>query len=157
VPDDLLRHVIGPTAFPSWWLWIAVALLLTLVLWYAAVIVLTMPGRRLRELPLIGATRHELLKRRFLRAVRAIGARHRAGELAAGPAAAAVSSELRSFLHQATGTRAEYMQLDAIAVGELSSAAPVLTELADLQFNAFSTEDFTAASESVEELIRTWS
>ncbi len=156
MPDDLLRHVIGPTPFPSWWLWIAVLLLLTLVAWYAAVIVLTMPGRRLRDLPVIGATRSELLKRRFLRAVRAIGERQRAGELANAPAAAAVSRELRRFLHHATGSRVEYMQLDAIAVGELATAAPVLAKLADLQFNAAPTEDFTTASRSAEELIRTW-
>jgi hypothetical protein len=157
VPDDLLRHVIGPTPYSSWWLWIALVLALLLAGWYLAVFVLTMPGRRLRDLPVIGATRSELLRRRFGRAVHAIGERYRSGEVASAPAAAAVSRELRIFLHQITGVRAEYMQLDDIAAGELASAATVLTELTDLQFNAESVADLSSVSDSAEELIRTWS
>jgi hypothetical protein len=157
VSDELLRFVIGPTPYSSRWLWLAVLLLLVVIVWYAAVFVFTMPGRRIRDLPVIGATRSELLKRRSARAVRGVGVRYRAGELAAAPAAAAISRELRSFLHQVTGVRAEYMQLQAIAAGELSFAAPVLSELADAQFNADSRSDVGAASDSAEELIRTWS
>ena len=155
--DELLRFVIGPTPYASWWLWVALLLLLVVVGWYVAVFVLTLPGRRIRGLPVIGATRSELLKRRSARAVRAAGERYRAGELAAAPAAAAVSRELRSFLHHATGVRAEYMQVSAIAASELSSAATVLSELNDAQFNADSSSDVGAASDSAEELIRTWS
>src|SRR5215218_8692155 len=116
-----------------------------------------MPGRRIRGLPVIGAARSELAKRRSARTVRAIGERYRAGELAAGPAAAAVSRELRAFLRAATGARAEYMQVDAIATGELAPAAPVLTDLTDAQFNADSIVDVGAAADSAEELIHTWS
>ena len=157
MPDDLLDFVSGPTPYSASWLWLAVLLVLVLIGWYAAVFVLTMPGRRIRELPVIGATRSELLKRRFARAVRAIGDRYRAGELPAAPAAAAVSRELRAFLHRATGARAEYMQVDAIAASELASAVPILTELIDVQFNADSTLDVGVVSNSAEELIRTWS
>jgi hypothetical protein len=156
VPDDLLRFVSGPTPYSSWWLWVAIFLLLVLIGWYAAVFYLTVPRRQIRDLPVIGTTRGELLKRRFARAVHAIGDRHRTGELAAGPAAEAVSRELRAFLHQATGARAEYMQVDAIAAGQLAPAAPVLTDLIDAQFNADSTVDVGSVSDSVEELIRTW-
>ena len=157
MPDDLLDFVSGPTPYSASWLWIAVFLVLVLIGWYAAVFVLTMPGRRIGELPVIGATRSELLKRRFARAVRAIGDRYRDGEMSAALAAAAVSSELRSFLHRATGARAEYMQIDAIAGSELASAAPILTDLIDVQFNADSTLDVGVVSNSAEELIRTWS
>ncbi|CAN5555621.1 hypothetical protein BH09ACT7_BH09ACT7_44860 [soil metagenome] len=156
MPDDLLRFVSGPTPYSSSWIWVAVLLLLALIGWYAGIFVLTMPGRRMRNLPVISATRSELLKRRCARAVRAIGDRHRAGDLAAAPAAEAVSRELRAFLHQATGTRAEYMQVDAIAASGLASAAPVLTDLIDAQFNADSTVDVGSVSDSAEELIRTW-
>lgn len=155
--DELLRFVSGPTPYSSWWLWLAVSLTVVLIGWYGAVFVFTMPGRRLRDLPIIGAARSELVKRRSARAVRAIGARHRAGELGAAPAAAAVSRELRAFLHAATGTRAEYMQLDEIAAGELAPAAPVLTDLTDAQFNADSVVDVGAAADSAEELIDAWS
>ena len=49
------------------------------------------------------------------------------------------------------------MQVDAIAASELASAAPILTELIDVQFNADSTLDVGVVSDSAEELIRTWS
>ncbi|BBW99705.1 hypothetical protein BST36_24945 [Mycolicibacterium moriokaense] len=155
--DELIRFVSGPTPYSSWWLWLAILLSVILIGWYAAVFLFTMPERRIRDLPVIGAARSELVKRRSARAVRAIGERYRAGELAAAPAAAAVSRELRAFLHAATGSRAEYMQVDAIAAGELASAAPVLTELIDAQFNADSTIDVGAVTDSAEELIHTWS
>jgi hypothetical protein len=157
VPDDLLDFVIGPTPYSSGWLWLAVLLSVLLTGWYAGVFVLTMSGRRIRDLPVIGATRSELLKRRAARAVRSVADRYRAGELAAVPAAAAVSRELRAFLHQSTGIRAEYMQVPAIATSELAAAAPVLAELTDAQFNAESRLDVGAVSDAAEELIRTWS
>jgi hypothetical protein len=157
VSDELVRFVIGPTPYSSWWLWLAALLFFVLIGWYAAVFVFTMPGRRLLGLPVIGAARSELVKRRSARAVRAVGERYRAGELAAAPAAAAVSRELRAFLRAATGARAEYMQMDAIVAGELASAAPVLAELIDAQFNADTVVDVGAASDSAEELIHSWS
>ena len=155
--DELVSFVIGPTPYSSWWVWLAALMLVVLIGWYAAVFVFTMPGRRIRGLPVIGAARSELIKRRSARAVRAIGERYRAGELAAAPAAAAVSREVRAFLHAATGVRAEYMQVDDIADGELASAAPVLAELVDAQFNADTIVDVGAASDSAEELIHSWS
>jgi hypothetical protein len=157
VPDDLLRHVIGPTPYSSWWLWIALLLTLALIGWYVAVFVGTRPGRQPGDLPVIGATRDALIKWRFARAVHAIGVRHRAGELAAAPAAMAVSHELRVFLRRVTGVRAEYMQVDSIAQSEIGSAAAVLADLTDAQFNAASTVDVGSASDTVEELIRSWS
>lgn len=48
------------------------------------------------------------------------------------------------------------MQLSDVAASDLSAAAPVLIDLNDVQFNARSTVDVGAVSESTEELIRTW-
>jgi hypothetical protein len=104
----------------------------------------------------LGAARDELIRRRAVRAVRTIGNRYRAGELEPGPAGAAVSGELRSFLHAATGMNAEYMQVEAMAVGKLAPAAPILFELNDVQFNHRSVVDVGALSEATEELIREW-
>jgi hypothetical protein len=157
VPDDLLRFVSGPTPYSLWWLGLAALLLLLVIAWYAAVYLFTMPDRSIRSMPLIGATRSELVKRRSARAVRAIGDRYRAGELSGAPAAAALSRELRAFLQKATGVKAQYMHVGAIAAGELAPAAPLLAELIDAQFNADSTRDVGAVSDSVEELIRAWS
>jgi hypothetical protein len=118
---------------------------------------LTMSGRRFRALPVVGATRREVLKARFARAVREAGDRHRRGDLNGASAAATVSRELRAFLHRMTGLRVEYMQIDAIAATELTVAAPLLTDLTDAQFNADSTVDVGTLADSAEELIRRWS
>ena len=78
------------------------------------------------------------------------------GELAAAPACAAISGELRRFLHRSTGVRAEYMHVSAIANSELAPAAPVLAALVDAQFNASSVVDIAAVGDRAEELVRTW-
>ncbi|CRZ17346.1 hypothetical protein [Mycolicibacterium neworleansense] len=156
MPDDLLQHVIGPTPYSSGWLWVAIGLILLLGGWYAAVLVLTSRRRPVRELPVLGAARAELLRRRSARAVRNIGNRYRAGDLTAAGAGAALSAELRGFLHAATGVQAQYMQIDAIADSDAAPAAPILAELTDIQFNHRSMLDAGAASASAEELIRGW-
>lgn len=156
MPDDLLEHVIGPTPYSSVWLWIAIGLTLLLGGWYAAVFVLTSQRCPVRELPVLGAARAELLRRRSARAVRHIGNRYRAGDLTAAGAGAALSAELRGFLHAATGVQAQYMQVDAIADSIAAPAAPILQELTDIQFNHRSTLDAGTASATTEELIRGW-
>jgi len=156
VPDDLLRHVIGPTPYSSWWLWTAVLLLVVLIIWYAGVFALTMPAGRLRNLPVVGAMHGDMVRRRFARTVHQIGQKYRAGDLATAPAGAAVSAALRGFLQQVTGVRAQYMQVEQIAASELASAAPLLEQLDDAQFNAASQVDISAVSQSTEELIRSW-
>jgi hypothetical protein len=156
VPDDLLRDVIGPTPYSSAWLWLAVLFAVVLVAWYAGVLVWTMPGRRLRNAPVIGGLRDRMVRTRHARAVRAIGDRYRAGELDAAPACAAVSRELREFLRHATGVRAEYMQLDDIAASALAPTAPLFAELSDAQFNDASQVDAGRTSADAEELIRSW-
>nr|MDP9168697.1 hypothetical protein [Actinomycetota bacterium] len=81
MPDDLVGHLIGPTPYSAGWAWMAVGLSLVLVGWYVGVVVVTMPRRRLRTVPLIGAAHDRLVRLRFARAVRAVGDRYRAGQL----------------------------------------------------------------------------
>lgn len=156
MPDDLLRYVTGPQPYAQVWLWVAVFCLAVLIIWYAAVFVLTAPGRRLPEVRVLSGARDHLIKRRSTRAIRAIAVRYRRGELAPAPAGAAVSAEVRRFLHRITGLRAEYMQLGAIAGSELAPAATVLADLVDAQFNADSAVDVGDVSDRAEELVRTW-
>lgn len=156
MPDDLLQDVIGPTPYSSVWLWIAIGLTLLLCAWYGAVFVLTSRRRSVRELPVLGAARAELLRRRSARAVRHIGNRYRAGDLTAADAGSALSAELRAFLRAATGVQAQYMQVDAIADSAAAPAAPILEELTDIQFNHRSTLDGGTVSATTEELIRGW-
>jgi hypothetical protein len=156
VPDDLLRFVSGPTPYSSWWLWIGLGLLAVVIAWYLVVFVWTLPSAQLRRLPVVRSVHARVLRRRFARSVRTIGDRYRAGELPAAQAGAQLSRTLRSFLHQATGTRAQYMHIDDIAAGDLAEAAPLVSALNDAQFNAESTVDVGRVGVRAEELIRTW-
>lgn len=156
MPDDLLRFVIGPTPYSGWWLWLAVLLILLVICWYTVVFVWTLPAERLRRLPVIRSWHATLLRRRFARTIDDIAARHRRGDLPAPHAAALISRTLRSFLHQATGTPAQYMHVEAIASGALAPAAPVFEALNDAQFNASSPVDVDQTGSAAEELVRTW-
>ena len=98
----------------------------------------------------------ELLRRRFIRSIRTIDARHRAGELSRAEAGAQISRTLRSFLHQATGTPAQYMHLEAIVASDLATAGPLFSDLNDAQFNAGSPVSISDVGDDAEELIRTW-
>jgi hypothetical protein len=97
-----------------------------------------------------------LLRRRFARTVRSIGARYRAGDLTATEAGAQMSRTLRSFLHQATGTRAQYMHVDDIGSSDLATAAPLFSALNDAQFNSASPVDVGEVGTAAEELILSW-
>lgn len=156
MPDDLLRHLIGPTPYSPVWLWTAIGLILLLCAWYAGVFALTARQRSVRELPVVGAARAELLRRRSARTVRRIGNRYRAGDLGAPLAGAALSRELRGFLQAVTGVPAQYLQVEAIANSRAAAAAPILAELTDIQFNHHSKFDVGTAGDTAEELIRGW-
>lgn len=156
MPDDLLRFVSGPAPYSSWWLWIGLGLLTVVIAWYLVIFVWTLPSAQLRRLPVVRSVHARVLRRRFARTVRTIGAHYRAGELPATQAGAQLSRTLRSFLYQASGTRAQYMHVDDIAAGDLAEAAPLVSALNDAQFNAESTVDVGRAGVRAEELIRTW-
>ncbi|MGB5149894.1 MAG: hypothetical protein WBN99_07945 [Mycobacterium sp.] len=149
MPADLLGHLIGPVPFSSVWLWVAAACVVLTVLWYAAVLFWTAPGRQRAELSVVGA----------LRAIQDIETRYEEGELAASQAGAALGVELRRFLREVTGLKAEYVQVPDIATvsgGALAPAAPVLVDLEDAQFNSDSTVDISACGAAVRELVRQW-
>ncbi len=159
MPDDLLGGLIGPTPYSSVWLWLAVALAVLTVLWYIGVFWWTAPGRTRSEPSVIGSARVALQRRRALRAIHAIQNHYRTGELMAVAAAAALGEQVRRFLHDATGVRAEYVQVPDIAAvsgGVLAPAAPVLADLEDAQFNAGSGVDIGATGQAAEELVRQW-
>ncbi|BBY73727.1 hypothetical protein [Mycolicibacterium parafortuitum] len=156
MPDDLLEFVSGPPGYSPIWLWFGIALLILVIAWYALVFVATMPSQQLRRLPGVERAHARVLRNRFAATVRTLTQRHRAGELSAEQAGAAISATLRSFLYQATGTRAQYLQVRAIAAGELAAAAPILEALGSAQFDRTSTVDVGRLGEATEELIRSW-
>lgn len=156
MPDDLLRHVFGPQPYSSAWLWLAVLLILAVFGWYAGVFVWTLPSDRLRRIPVVRRVHAWLIRNQFARHVQGIADEHIAGRMSAPAACAAISRTLRSFLHQATGTRAQYLQIAAVADGDLAAAAPLLTRLNDGQFNAETQVDVDGVSARAQELIRAW-
>ena len=156
MPDDVLQFVIGPSPYAALWLWIGLTLLAVVIVWYVGVFAWTLPAERLRSIPWIRSVHSKLLRRRFSRTIRAIDERYRAGELTAAQAGGQMSRTLRSFLHQATGTRAQYMHVDSISSSELAEAAPVFAALNDAQFNSASPVDVSEIGSTAEELIRSW-
>lgn len=157
MPDDLLEFVSAPPGYSLMWLWLGMALLILVIVWYALVLVVTMPSHRLRRIPGVEELHGRLLRHRFAKTVSTITRRHRDGELSPEQAGAALSCTLRSFLHQATGIRAQYMQLGAIATSDLAPAAPMLEALGSAQFDRTSTVDVGMLGDQTEELIRSWS
>lgn len=159
MPDDLVGRLIGPTPYSSSWLWAAGALIALTVLWYVVVFRWTAPGRP-PELPsVLDAARIALLRRRTVRSLDGIERRFRTGSLTPAAAGAALGSELRRFLRDATGLRAEYVQvpdLPSVSGGRLAPAAPILAELEDAQFNADTAVDLGAAGAAARELVRQW-
>lgn len=155
--DDLLRYVIGPTPYSSWWLWISAVLLIVVIAWYSWLFGTIAASRRLVDVRVIRVVRDEMIKLRAVRDIQAIARRHRSGDLPAPAAGAALSAEVRRFLSSATGLRVQYMHIGAIAAGPLSAAAPLLSELVDVQFNPRSDVDVGEVCAAAEGLIRQWS
>ncbi len=156
MPGDLLRFVGGPQPYSSWWLWLAAILVIAVIIWYTAVFVVTMPTARLREIPAVRNAHARLMRRRFAGSIRRIGERRRRGDLSDAQAYAAISQTLRSFLHQATGLRAQYLHVGEIAAGELAPAAPLIAELRDARFAETADADPERLGARAEELIRSW-
>ena len=156
MPDDVLRFVIGPSPYSASWLWFGLALLVLVIGWCVGVFVWTLPADRLRTIPWIRTVHAKLLRRRFARTIRSIDGRYRTGELSPAQASAEMSRTLRSFLHQATGTRAQYMHVEAIRSSDLADAAPLFQALNDAQFNTASPVEISEVGPTAEELIRSW-
>jgi hypothetical protein len=121
------------------------------------VLVWTLPSHLLRRVPAIRAVHNHVLRKKFSRRVRRIADEHRAGGASAADTGAAISHTLRSFLHQSTGTAAQYMHVDAIIASDLAAAGPLFAALNDAQFNGESSANVHELSDAAEELIRTWS
>lgn len=157
MPDDLLRFVSGPARYSQWWLWFGLALIVVVIAWYTAVFVWTMPSEQLRRIPAIRSIHSAVLRRRFIRSIRRIDTRHRAGELSKAEAGTQISRTLRSFLHQASGTPAQYMHVEAIVASDLAPAGQLFSKLNDAQFNTGSPVNVGEVGAAAEELIRAWS
>lgn len=142
--------------YSPWWLWVGLVGLVVVIAWYAVVFVWTLPSAQLRRMPVIRNWHASWLRRRFTRGIRSVDERYRAGDLTAAQASAEMSRMLRSFLHQATGVRAQYMHVDDFTASDLAAAAPVLSALNDAQFNTTSTVNVSHVGGEAQELIRAW-
>lgn len=156
MPDDLLHHVFGPQPYSSWWPAWTVLLVLAVIGWYAGVLVWTLPSDRLRRIPVVRRVHARVIRDRFARRVQRVAEEHRAGRLSTPAACAAIGRTVRSFLNQATGVKAQYLHLGALAEGQLGAAAPLLTLLDDGQFNAETSVAVGDVSPMAQKLIRSW-
>jgi hypothetical protein len=130
--------------------------LAVVIAWFVGIFMWTLPAERLRSIPLIRSLHSKLLRRKFARTMASIDERYRAGDLSAAQASAEMSCALRSFLHQKTGTRAQYMHVDDIRSSDLAEAAPLFSALNDAQFNTVSPVEISQVGATAEELIRSW-
>jgi hypothetical protein len=153
---DLLRYISGPQPFSAWWAVLAALLAAVVVGWYAGVCIWTMPPSRLRTLRGVSVLHRRLLARRFARSIAAITDTYRSGAITAAQACARYSHTLRSFLHLATGQRAQYMHTADLAGGALAPAAPLIAALNDARFTPVARVDVERFGASVEEMIRAW-
>jgi hypothetical protein len=133
-----------------------VLLICALIVWYTTVFVWTLPSHQLRRIPVVRRMHGRLIRCRFARCVQHIADQHDAGRIPSPAACAAISRTLRSFLHQATGAKAQYLQLSSIAEGDLAAAAPLLARLGDAQFSAEARVDIADVSSRAQKLIRSW-
>jgi hypothetical protein len=156
VPDDLLRYLFGPRPYSTTWLWVAILLTFAVIAWYAGLFVWTLSSHRLRRIPVVRRIHARLIRSRFARRVQGIADEHDAGRLSAATACAAINRTLRSFLHQATGARAQYLQVDGMADVGLAAAAPLFARLSDAQFNAETRVEVADVSCRAQELIHSW-
>jgi hypothetical protein len=156
VPDDLLRFVSGPPPYAPLWLWCGLALVAVVIAWCVGVFVWTLPAERLRNIPAVRSVHAKLLRRKFVRTIRSLDQHRLAGDLSAAQTSAQMSRALRSFLHQATGTQAQYMHVDAIKSSDLAKSAPVFSALNDARFNSDSPVEIDEISSAAQELIRSW-
>jgi hypothetical protein len=154
--EDLLRFVGGPLPYSTGWLLLAAVLAVTVLLWWTAVVLWTLPPDRLRRIPVVRDVHRRLTQRRFLRSARAITERHRRGELSAAEAGAELARVVRSFLSVRTGIAAQYLHTGDIAGGDLAHAAPLLERIDDVRFNADSDVDVGELGAATEELMTTW-
>jgi hypothetical protein len=153
--DDLLRYLSDPNPYSPWWMALAAVMLLAVIGWYAAVVIWTLPTRRLRSIPGIRALHARVIRRQFTASIRAASARHQTGELSTAAAAAAISRTLRSFLAVTSGSRVQYLHISAVT-GDLAAAAPVLAALNDARFATATHIDLAATAHAAEEVIRSW-
>ena len=156
MPTDLLRYISGPTPYAVWGIVVAVLLGAALIGWYVTVYVWTLPPATLRHMRWISVLHRRLLARRFARSIAATTHHYRAGGITAAQACAGYSRTLRSFLHLATGQRAQYMHTPDIASGALAPAAPLIGALNDARFTPMARVDVERFGASAEELIRSW-
>lgn len=154
--DDLLRYVMDPTPYSAWWPWVAAILVLLVIAWYSWLFIATKPTWRFADARLIRAVKGEVAKLRAVRDIRAIAKRYGSGDVPAPAAGAALSRAVRRFLQSVTGLRVQYMHLGAIAASPVGVAAPLLSELVDVQFNPRSDVDVAAACAAAEGLVMQW-
>lgn len=154
--DDLLRFIGGPLP-PSWgWLVVAGLIVAALIAWCAGVFIWTLPPHRLRRIPVIKDVHANLTRRRFGRAIEAITARYRGGELSRQDAATAYNKTLRSFLSVRTGLAVPYLHTADFSAFQLDNVTPIFVKLHDAQFNPESRADVATLAHSAEELISAW-
>ncbi|TRW78232.1 hypothetical protein FK535_26095 [Mycolicibacterium sp. 018/SC-01/001] len=156
--DDLLRFLGGPLPLAWWWPVLAVLLVVVTITWCVGVMLWTLPPHRLRAIPGLRSVHAALVRRRFLRSIRATTQKVRDRTLTPQEASTAYDRILRSFLFVRTGVRAQYLHLTDLEVidSHVGRAVPLLAVLDDIRFNTQTRSDVVALGHQAERLVSTW-
>ena len=151
-----IPFVATPTGYSGWWLVVAVALVVLVVLWCASAVVWTLPVATLRKIPVLRDITRNVLRKRFAKSVDRIEQGFVSGQLAPREAHHRLARTLRTYLHLQTGQWTQVMGLSDIEAGELRPAARALAFVSHGQFSADGNGDFRSAVAAVREVVVSW-
>ena len=148
--------VATPTGYSTWWLAMAVLLVLLVVLWCVAAVVWTLPVATLRKIPVLRVITQKVLRARFAKAVDRVERGFLSGQLSPREAHHRLARTLRTYLHFQTGQWTQVMGLSEIEDSELRPAVRALAFVAHGQFSVEGNADFRSAVVAVREVITSW-
>jgi hypothetical protein len=153
--DELLRYIVAPLSYSTWWMVAACLVVIAVVLWWIGAFVWTLPAASLRRIPLLRDVHRRVLRRKFVSAIRDVRARYRSGGMSQSQACTAIAKTLRSFFAVYTGVPVQYMSVGELG-GPLAPAGSVLKALSYGQFDKSARVDVDAVGLSAEKVVAAW-
>jgi apolipoprotein N-acyltransferase len=154
--DELLRYIVAPLSYSTWWMTAALLIGVAVMLWWIGVFVWTLPAASLRRIPVLRDIHRRVLRRKFVSAIRDVRTAYRGGGMSQSQACTAIARTLRSFFSVYTGVPVQYMSVGEIGDGPLAPAGSVLKALSYGQFDKSTEVDVDTVGQSAERVVATW-
>ena len=154
--DELLRYIVAPLSYSTWWMVAACVIGVAVVLWWIGVFIWTLPAASLRRIPFLRDIHRRVVRHKFVSAIRDVRATYRGGGMSQSQACTAIAHTLRTFFAVYTGVPVQYMSVGEIDTGPLAPAGSVLKALSYGQFDKSTKVDVDAVGQSAERVVATW-